>query len=362
MTFARKLASLAAALSLSFAAVNAHAYSIKGNEITLRIGSGHPPFLTYIVQLQKVFIAKVKERVEKETDYTIKFNEHYSGSVVNVFDTLEGIQDGRLDIGGWCPCFDDDKAMGLNAPYFVPFSHPNAVKAREVGKKLLEAHPELYADLEKRYNQKLLTWTGLNNYGLLTAFEWKSFDDLTGHKILAAGPNLPWVQGGIPVRASIPKAAQQLQTGVGEGIVLFPDTAFKLKLHEATGGGQYTLADFGAVLNIVLSINLDTAGKLPPDVLKIIEEVSVEYGDAASAATQKDHDWGVQKLKEAGVTIHQMSDADKTAWAKELAGWPQTRADAVEEKKGIDMGAALNTFIRLNEETGHSFPIDYKIE
>ena len=54
---------------------------------------------------------------------------------------------------------------------------------------------------------------------------------------------LPWVKGGIPVRTTIPKAAQQLQTGVGEAIVLFPDTDYKLKLHEATKGGVYTVIE-----------------------------------------------------------------------------------------------------------------------
>ena len=98
--------------------------------------------------------------------------------------------------------------------------------------------------------------TGFNNYGLLSAFEWNTFEDLKGRKILAAGPNLPWVQGGIPVRTTIPKAAQQLQTGVGEAIILFPDTDYKLKLHEATKGGVYTLMDFGAVVQISLTMNM----------------------------------------------------------------------------------------------------------
>ena len=31
----------------------AHAASIKGNEITLRIGSGHPPFITYVKGMAK---------------------------------------------------------------------------------------------------------------------------------------------------------------------------------------------------------------------------------------------------------------------------------------------------------------------
>ena len=99
---------VAAAAVLAFTAT-AQAAKIKGNEITLRVGSGHPPFITYVKEVAKYFVPNVKKRVAAETKYKINFKEHYAGTVVNVFDTLEGTQDGRLDIGAWCVCFDDDK-------------------------------------------------------------------------------------------------------------------------------------------------------------------------------------------------------------------------------------------------------------
>ena len=229
--------------------------------------------------MSKYFAPRVKARVEKETKYKIRFREHYSATVVNVFDTLEGIQDGRLDIGGFCVCFDDDKAMAMNLGYYVPFSHPNSNVAVKIFRRIVEDFPAINQDYEGRYNQKLIALSGFNNYGLLTRFDWERFEDLKGHKILAAGPNMPWVKGGIPVRTTIPKAAQQLQTGVGEGITLFPDTIVKLKLHEATGGGYYTMADFGAVVQISLNMNLNARKKLPREVLTIIDEEAREVRD-----------------------------------------------------------------------------------
>ncbi len=360
----RLLALSMAVVGGAFLAVHpAHALKIKGNEITLRIGSGHPPFITYIKQFKAVLIPRIIERVKNETKFTVKFKEHYAGTVVGVFDTLEGVQDGRLDMGGWCVCFDDDKAMAMNLPFFVPFQHPSAVVQREIGRKLLARFPELFEDYEKRYNQKLLGFTGFNNYGLLTAFDWTKFEDLKGRKILAAGPNLPWVQGGIPVRTSIPKAAQQLSTGVGEGIVLFPDTDYKLKLHEAIKNkGVYTITDFGAVLNINLTMNLRVRKKLPPKVVKIIDEVAVEWEAATSQAAEKDHAWGLKKLKEAGIVVRQIDPAAQKAWAEKLKDWPNARAEAVKAKKGIDIGPAMRAFIELNEARGHKFPVRYVIK
>jgi TRAP-type C4-dicarboxylate transport system substrate-binding protein len=340
---------------------SAGAVSIKDKEITMRIGSGHAPNITYVGEVNKFFVPRVVERVEKETGYKIKFNEHYSGTVVNVFDTLEGTQDGRLDIGAWCVCFDDDKAMAMNINYFVPFHHPDARVNIKIMRKLMAQYPELIQDLEGRYNQKLIAITGFNNYGLFTGFDWNKFEDLKGRKILAAGPNLPWVKGGIPVRTNIPQLAQMMQTGVGEGVVLFPDTDYKLKLHETVKQGFYTVTDFGGTIQIVVTMNLDTRKKLPPEVLKIIDEVALEYETHATEVSMGDHQWGLDKLAEAGVKIKKIDPQAKKEWAMQLKDWPNERAHAVKGKKNIDMPKIMNAFIKLSEEVGHAWPIQYPI-
>lgn len=354
-----RLMGIAAAAAIAFPGA-ASAASIQGDDITLRIGSGHPPFITYVKWMKDFVVPEVKKRVEAGTKYKIKFNEHYAGTVVNVFDTLEGVQDGRLDIGGWCVCFDDDKAMAMNLPYFFPFQTPDGNAAIKVFRRLVDERPELFQDYAKRYNQKLIGMSGFNNYGLLTAFDWKNFADLKGHKILAAGPNLPWVRGGIPVRTTIPTAAQQLQTGVGEGIVLFPDTVFKLKLHESAK--FYTNVNFGAVVQISLTMNMDARKKLPKEVVAIIDQVAREYETKSIAASMEDHDWGIKKLKEAGIKVRDIAPEAARAWATELKDWPNERAQFVKEKKGIDMPAIMRTYAKYIKETGFSFPVDYVIK
>ena len=349
--------SVAAALGFSGLA---SAYSVKDNEITLRMGSGHPPVIKYVEEMSKYFAPNVQKRAAAETKYKIKFQEHYSGTVVNVFDTLEGVQDGRLDIGGWCVCFDDDKAMAMNLPYYTPFSTPDGNAAIKVFRKLVDDHPELFQDYEKRYTQKLIALSGFNNYGLMTAFDWNKFEDLKGRKILAAGPNLPWVRGAIPVRTTIPTIAQQMQTGVGEGIVLFPDTLFKLKIHESAK--YYTTVNFGAVVQISLTMNSSTRTKLPPEVVKIIDEEARKYETHSMAASMADHDWGMEQLKKAGVTVKAIDPGVAQAWALALKDWPNERAQDVKQKKGIDMPKIMRAYIRLIEDTGYRFPVKYEIK
>ena len=58
--------------------------------------------------------------------------------------------------------------------------------------------------LDKKYKQKMIAMTGFDNYGLGTKFKWDDVSELKGKKIIAAGPNLPWVEryGAIPVTTS----------------------------------------------------------------------------------------------------------------------------------------------------------------
>ncbi len=135
-----------AALAIAAGSGSALAFTQNGNEITLRMGSGHGDKVTYVEFMKKHFAKRVSERAAKETKYKVKFSHHYGGSLVKVHDTLEGVQDGRLDIGGWCVCFDDDKAMALNITYFVPFGDPDGNKNLKVMNRLLKEFPELNQD------------------------------------------------------------------------------------------------------------------------------------------------------------------------------------------------------------------------
>ena len=80
--------------------------SVQSEDITLRIGSGHPPGVVYAGLMQSYFQTEVEKRVAERTEHTVNFVEGYSGSIVKVTEVLEGVQDGIIDIGGLCMCFE----------------------------------------------------------------------------------------------------------------------------------------------------------------------------------------------------------------------------------------------------------------
>ena len=78
----------------------------QAEDIKLRIASGHPAVNTYVNLMQTFFVPEVTKRVAERTKHKVEFIEGYGGSMVKVADTLEGVQSGIIDVGGYCFCFE----------------------------------------------------------------------------------------------------------------------------------------------------------------------------------------------------------------------------------------------------------------
>ena len=78
----------------------------QAEDIKLRIASGHPAANTYVGLMQNFFVPEVTKRVAAKTKHKVEFIEGYGGAMVKVADTLEGVQSGIIDIGGYCFCFE----------------------------------------------------------------------------------------------------------------------------------------------------------------------------------------------------------------------------------------------------------------
>jgi len=331
-------------------------------KITLRIGSGHPVKpVAYVTVMQNFFVPEVTKRVQARTKHKVKFIQGYAGTIAKVHQTLEAVQKGLLDIGGFCVCFEPTKAYFMNISYMVPFSSPDSMIHVKALRKLIGEHPKISSDFQKQYKQELLAITGFDNYGLGTNFAWKKFSDLKGHKILAAGPNLPWVtgSGAIPVTTTIPTAYNQLQSGVGEGIILFPGSYFGLKLHEAAP--YYTITNFGGAAQVVLTMNTRTRAKLPKDVLAIVDEVGLEFESKATQVAMARHDPGLVKLKKAGTKVSSISPAAQAKWARSLEPFVNESAQKF-TKRGLQGKKIFTRFMDLQEKMGHTYPYRYKIK
>ena len=361
--------SLISLMSAAALASTAFVSSAVADSFTLRIGSGHPSAPTpYVRNLENVFVPNVVARVAAETDHKIKFIEAYGGKIAKVHETLEAVEKGLLDLGAYCVCFETAKLLPLNFDYFVPFTSADPRIVNKVKAKLIEKYPELIAVLPEKYNQIYLPGlSAFDDYGIGTVEPWKKAEELKGRKIGAAGPNLPWdsLFGAIPVTSTLPTMYNDMATGVAEGTVIFPT---------AHGGGYkfyevapyWTVVGFGAMNQNIFTMNANTAAKLPPEVMKIIEEEAQVYSKAVNEDVWAGYTKGLEKLvavgEEKGLkdTVYYLPMEEKQKWAETIKDWPNTRANDIMNEYGVDGIKIMDEYMDMIEAEGHEWPVRYK--
>ena len=348
-------------LGAAFAAViglaSGQAYS---KEITLRIASGHPPGVVYAGLMQNYFQPELKKRVEERTDHTINFVEGYSGSIVKVTEVLEGVQDGIVDIGGMCFCFEPSNLPLHAFQVMLPFGTMDPVTSLKTAQDVYAQVPYLESVFEDKFNQKLLSRIADGGYNLGTSFEWKTLEDLKNQKIAGAGLNLNWLEyaGVSPVQSSLATAYTELKTHVYEGWIMFPSAWVNLKLHEPAP--YYTLIGFGSITWHGLTINKDTWNELPPEVQEIMAEVARDYEQQTGTVNQSEYDKHVNTLKGI-ITVNEIDPAVREAWAKSLADWPQKMASDL-DGQGLPASQVLKLTLEAAEKNGYTWPVRYNVK
>lgn len=330
--------------------------------INIRIASGHPPTVVYAGLMKSFFQTELKKAVESKTSHKVNFIEGYSGSIVKVFDTFEGVQNGVVDIGGFCYCFEASKLPMHAFQIMLPFGTMDPVQSVGAAADIYEQFPSL-AERFQGFDQTLLAIIGDGGYNLGTNFEWKTLDDLKGHKILGAGLNLNWMSqagvGIVPVTDGLPGWYQKIKTGVAEGGIMFPSAWGKtFGLWEV--GKYYTTIGFGSITWHGLTVNNRFWAGLPDDVKPVIQEVAGRFqtltGSANKAGYEKDMAW----LKE-NITVSELPADVRLGWAKGLSAWPQKHADEL-EGKGFPAKKLLNAYLVAAEKQGYKWPVRYEVK
>ena len=215
-----------------------------------------------------------KEEVPKRTDGRVEVEMILGGALGGFAEQPDGIAEGVFDMGmlpigyhpGKTPLWQVGEMPGITGSLY----------AHNMALVEMAEHPTLKAELEERWNQKLLFPGSMDTFEMLTAHPIESVDDLDGYSIRAIalastvlerlGANVSAIPG--------PDVFTSMERGVVDGAVFPVDTFVDRDLH--------TLAD-----NLVLSgqlgfyfglvtINLDTWNGLPADIQQVIEEVSAE--------------------------------------------------------------------------------------
>ncbi|MEQ9449380.1 MAG: hypothetical protein RLN70_10835, partial [Rhodospirillaceae bacterium] len=139
-TIAKITASAAAVLAGSLALAGAAA----ADTIVLRMGSGHPSAPTpYVRNMEHHMADYITKHVAEKTEHKVRIIHAYAGKIAKVHETLEAVEKGLLDIGGWCVCFESAKMLPMNFDYFTPFTTGDIRKQVDVKWRIMKEHPEI---------------------------------------------------------------------------------------------------------------------------------------------------------------------------------------------------------------------------
>ena len=333
----------------------------QAENIRLRIASGHPSANTYVNLMQTFFVPEVTKRVAERTQHKVEFVEGYGGSMVKVADTLEGVQSGIVDIGGYCFCFEPSNLPLHAFQVMLPFGTMSPEKSVKLARTIYNKVPYMSQVFEDKYNQKLLSLIADNGYNLGTTFEWDKVSDLKGRKLAGAGLNLKWLEyaGAVPVQSSLPEAYTSMQTGVYFGWIMFPSGWVNFKLNEVAK--NYTEIGFGSISWHGMTINKNRFNRLPKDVQDIIVEVGKEYEAKTGTVNEENYPKQLAQLKTLGVNVKTVPDSVRVEWANSLKEWPQAQAADL-DKQGLPASLVLKTTLEEAEKMGHKWPVRYSIK
>ena len=337
------------------------ASAAQADRFTFRIGSGHPKGpAPYVTTMSDFFAAEVKRRAEEETEHKVSFIESYGGGIAGVSETLEAVQNGLLDFGGYCVCFEPSNLYLHNFPYFQPFGPQSSSDAIAAVRIVYDSNPWLSEVFEKEFGQQLLGLGAWDNYHLGTKEQWTQVSDLKGVKIGGAGPNLPWLEyaGAVPVQSSLPEGYMAMKTGVYDGWLMTPAGYNGFKYYEPSP--YYTLIGFGAMPVVVLTANQAKMASLPEDLRQIITEVGMEWEQRNGQAMDDSQAAGLAALRENGAVITELPDEVRAEWAQSLAELPRKSAQEA-DSRGMPGTKVMQDFLDAAREVGHVWPVEYQL-
>lgn len=332
-----------------------------GQTLRLTLAVGHPERgISYSEVLADYFVPELQKRVEEETDYTLDINAAFGGTIADHTEMINAVQSGLADMSAPTYLFFPSELYLHNLTFYMPFGPTDSGTVLRATRATFDENPEMYRLVEEQYNQRIIALWPCSNYQILSKFPISGPSDLDGKKVGGGGINLQFVEplGATPVNQVLPEIYTNLQTGVYGATILPVDSMYGYKLHEQTK--YLNVVDFGATACGAIHVNLDTWEQFPPDVQKVVDDVSAEYEERVIEATERDAKEAVEGMKAAGVEVIELSDQDRVEWAESLPNLVDQAAKEA-DSRGLPGSKVMASYLAALEEEGYQPPRDWEI-
>jgi TRAP-type transport system periplasmic protein len=292
-------------LALSLCAGRAVA---EDKEIRLRYATFSPP----VSRLAGVAEQWCKE-VEKRTNGRVKLAFFPGGTLVPAPQSYEGAVKGITDIS-----FTAQQWTAGRFPLTEGVALPIGIKSSVQGTKLINAwyqtfKPKEYDDVKVLY----MFTSGPSHF--MTIKTVPTVDQLKGMKIRAAGETSKIVAalGAVPVSVPISDAYEAFQRGVCEGVLLAAETLKAFRWGDVLHGLQWN-DGIGSISTLVVVMNKQKWNSLPPDIQKIMEQVSEEWIEKTGVEWDDIDRDAVDFAKSKGLKITKISKEEEVQTAQKM--------------------------------------------
>ena len=346
-------ASLLAASFLSSPAAHA-------DEIDITTVAGHPPVFLWVKLIPEAFIPAVEKALEG-TGHTVNWTEAYGGTLAKVGGELEAMEEGLAQIGVVSSLFEASLLPLQNVSYVTPFHSPDAAVVFDAIEQMHEEIPDMRKLWEDKDLEYLSGGFGLEDYFLITKFPVSSIDDLKGKKIGAPGPAVNWLKetGAVGVSGNLTTYYNDLQTGVIDGVVVFPTAAAPAKLAEQAK--YITKVHFGAQYAGALVAKKSWFEEQPEAVQEAIRAGVAAYAKAYRSGLEERVAGAYKALEAAGAEISEMEAGERKRWADALPNIAMDWAKA-QDAAGLAGTEVLKAFMAKQQAAGEDLIRDWSKE
>ncbi|MCH2615474.1 MAG: C4-dicarboxylate TRAP transporter substrate-binding protein [Opitutales bacterium] len=300
--------------------------------IRLTVVDGYPTQSLWIKEFIDYYIPEVEKRLASTSNYKIRWNQAWGGQIVKTRNVLPGLQKSLGDIGSVTTVFHQDKVPIQAIAYVTPFVTTDPELVARTVDEIAEKFPQMREAWDD-YNQVYLTnMVVLDSYQVFSKEPIWGLEDFEGLKINGAGTNLRYLHGlgSAGVAGSLVTYFQNINTGVVDAAMVWPEAAISFKMQEVA---PYMLqSDMGTVNSKALTVNKRTWEKLPEEVQRVLTETAIDYRDHVAKLAVSKGGESLRIFQESGGTITTMSAEERQQWAMNMPNIAKEWADGLEEK------------------------------
>ncbi|MCQ0989287.1 C4-dicarboxylate TRAP transporter substrate-binding protein [Jiella marina] len=305
---------LASTVSVALLATGA---ALAQESITVNIGSSHPEQNIWVYAMKNTFQPTVDKILAEAGEYEIDWSEAYGGTLYKYTDTREAVQDGIVDVGMVGTVWEGSTMPLQNVTYFTPFATADHKMIIEIFDDLNVNQPDLAKSWEDS-NMVPLSSLITDSYDVYATFPVNAMSDLQNRKLNAPGTSANWLQGtgATPVDGALTTYYTNIQTGVTEGTLSFASGILPTRVYEVAP--ELTRVGIGSMYFGELAANKDFFDGLPEPVQEAFREAgkatSKAHGEYVAELAAK----AMDEMQAAGLTVHELSDAEKQKWVEGL--------------------------------------------